>query len=72
MNSVYRKFFIYVHKNLFVPQTSDFLEKSALIFLYNFHREHSVLKLKIKKLSSKINVKDIKTRVFFNYTEANL
>ena len=72
MNSVYRKFFIYVHKNLFVPQTSDFLEKLPLIFLYNFHSEHSVLKWKIKKLSPKINVKDIKTRVVFNYTEANL
>ena len=27
---------IYVHKNLFVPQTSDLLEEFALIFLRNF------------------------------------
>ena len=63
LNSVYRKFFIYVHKLFFVPQTSDFSEKLALIFLYNFHREHSLLKLKIKKLSPKTNVKKHKTRV---------
>ena len=51
-------------KDLFKPQTLDFLEKLALIILYNFHREHSLLNLKIKmKLSPKINVKDIKTRV---------
>ena len=36
------------------------LKKSALIFLYNFHREHSLLKLVIKKLSPKINLKNIK------------
>ena len=41
------------------------LEKLALIFLYNFHREHSLLKSIIKKLSPKINVKNIKNRVFF-------
>ena len=63
LNSVYRKFFIYVHKNLFAPQTSDLLEKLALIFLYNFHCDHILLTLKIKKLSPKINVKNIKTRV---------
>ena len=28
-------------------------------FLYNFHREHSLLKSLIKKLSPKINVKNI-------------
>ena len=39
------------------------LEKLALIFLFNFHHEHSLLKLVIKKLSPKINVKNIKTRV---------
>ena len=63
LNSVYRKFFIYVHKNLFVPQTSDLLEKLALIFLYNFHHDHILLKLKIKKVITEINVKNIKTRV---------
>ena len=36
------------------------LGKLALLFLNNFHREHSVLKLVIKKLSPKINVKNIK------------
>ena len=49
-------------KNLFVPQTSDLLEKLALIFLYNFHSDHILLKLKMKKLLRKINVKNIKTR----------
>ena len=48
-----------------MPQTSDVLEKSALIFLYNFQHEHSWLKLIIKKLSPKINVKNMKNRVFF-------
>ena len=38
------------------------LEKLSLymIFFYNFHCEHSVQKLKIKRLSPKINVKNIK------------
>ena len=48
---------------MFVPQTSDHLEKSALVFLYNLHREHNLLKLIVKKLSPKINVKNIKNRV---------
>ena len=63
LNSVYRKFFIYVHKNLIAPQTSDLLEKLALVFLYNFHGDHMLLTLKIKKLSPKTNVKNIKPRV---------
>ena len=42
------------------PQTWDLLEKLALIFLYDFHHDHISLKLKIKKLSPKINVKNIK------------
>ena len=33
------------------------LEKLTLIFLYNFHREHGLIKLIRKKLSPKINVK---------------
>ena len=57
------KIFIYVHKNLFAPQTWDLLEKLALIFLYNFHREHGFIKLIRKQLSPKINVKNIKNRV---------
>ena len=35
---------------MFAPQTSDFLEKLALLFLNNFHHEHSLLKSKIKKV----------------------
>ena len=35
------------------------LVKLALIFLYNFHHDHSLLKLQTKKLSPKINVKNI-------------
>ena len=41
------------------------MEKLTLICFYNFHREHSLLKLVIKKLSLKINVTNIKTRVKF-------
>ena len=58
-NSVYCKIFIYIHKNLFVPQAQDHLEKLAEILLYNFHREHILLKLKIKKLLRKNNCKMI-------------
>ena len=57
--------FIYVHNNLFAPQASDFFEKSALIFLYRFHRDHNLLTLKIKKLWPENKVKNIKTRVKF-------
>ena len=32
----------------------------ALIFLYNFQRDHILLKLKIKKLLPKISVKSLK------------
>ena len=52
--------FIYVHKNLFAPQSWDLLEKLALIFLYNFHHKHGLIKLIRKKLLTKINVKNIK------------
>ena len=41
------KIFINVKKNLFAPQTC-LLKKLALIILYNFHHEHSLLKSKIK------------------------
>ena len=61
------KIFIYVHKNLFAPQTWDLLEKLALIFLYNFHHEHGLIKLIRKKLSPKINVKNIKKSSLTNY-----
>ena len=40
-----------------MPQAQDLLEKLAEILLYNFHREHILLKLKIKKLLRKIRSK---------------
>ena len=49
--------FIYIHKNLFAPQAQDLLEKLAEILLYNFHREHILLKVKTKKLLRKIKSK---------------
>ena len=59
MNSIYCKIFIYIHKNLFAPQAQDLLEKLAEILLYSFHREHILLKLKIKKLLRKIKSKNL-------------
>ena len=59
MNSIYCKIFIYIHKNLFAPQAQDRLEKLAEILLYNFHGEHILLKLKIKKLLRKIKSKNL-------------
>ena len=50
---------VYIHKNLFVPQAQDLLEKLAEILLYNFHREHILLKLKIKKLLRKNKSKNL-------------
>ena len=54
-------------KFLFAPQISNLLEKLALIFLYNFHCDHILLALKIKKLSPKINVKNIKKTRFLSH-----
>ena len=48
-----------MHKNLFAPQAQDHLEKLAAIMLYNFHREHILLKLKAKKLLRKIKSKNL-------------
>ena len=48
-NSICCEIFIYIHKKLFVPQAQDLLEKLAESLLYNFHREHILLKMKIKK-----------------------
>ena len=64
-NSIYCKIFNYIHKNLFAPQAQDLLEKLAEILLYNFHREHILLKLKIKKLLRKIKSKNLTAGVFF-------
>ena len=48
-----------MHKNQFAPQAQDLLEKLAEILLYNFHREHIFLKLKIKKLLQKNKSKNL-------------
>ena len=63
-NSIYCKIFIYIHKNLFAQQAQDLLEKLAEI-LYNFHREHILLKLKTKKLLRKISSKNLTAGVGF-------
>ena len=64
-NSIYCKIFIYIHKNLFVPQAQDLLEKLAEILLYNFHRKHILLKLKTKKLLRKIKSKNLTAEFLF-------
>ena len=48
------------------PQAQDVFEKLAESLLYNFHREHILLKLKIKKLLRKISSKNL-TAGFFNW-----
>ena len=60
---MYCKIFIYIHKKLFVPQAQDLLEKLAEILLYNFRREHILLKLKIKKLLRKNRSKNLSAGV---------
>ena len=67
-NSIYCKIFIYIHKNLFVPQAQDLLEKLAEILLYNFHREQILLKLKTKKLLRKIKSKNLTAGVCFFFS----
>ena len=64
-NSIYCKIFNYIHKNLFAPQAHDLLEKLAESLLYNFHREHVLLKLKIKKLLREIRSENLTAGVFF-------
>ena len=54
---------IYVQRKLQLLECWNRLEKLALIFLYNSHGEDKLLKLKIKKLLPKINVKNINHRV---------
>ena len=51
---------IYAQSKLQYLWCRNRLEKLALMFLYNVDREHSLLKPIIKKLSPKINVKNIK------------
>ena len=48
-----------MHKNLFALQAQDRFEMLAEILLYNFHREHILLKLKTKKLLRKIKSKNL-------------
>ena len=55
MNSIRCKIFKYIHKNLFAPQAPDFLEKLA----DNFHGEHILLKLKIKRLLRNMSSKNL-------------
>ena len=57
-SSIYTKFCLR-HKH------KTFLEKLAEILLYNFHREHILLKLKIKKLLRKIKPKNLTAGFFF-------
>ena len=40
---------MYIHKNLFLPQKPDLLEKFGDSLLYNFHREHIFAKIEDKK-----------------------
>ena len=49
-----------------MPQAQDLLEKLAEILLYNFHREHILLKLKIKKLLRKNKSKNLTAGVYFS------
>ena len=48
-----------LYTNLLAPQVQDLLEKFAESLLYNFHREHKLLKLKLKKLLRKIRSKNL-------------
>ena len=48
-----------IHKNLFEPHTPDHWEKFTESLLYNFHREHILLKLKIKNYCKKLGLKTL-------------
>ena len=58
IKDVYRKFFISVHKNRFAPQTLGLLEKLALIFTNNCHRDHTLLTLTRKDMTVNCHIKD--------------
>ena len=45
--------------NLFAPQATDLLEKLAEFLLYNFRREHILLRFKIKKILRKLVLKNL-------------
>ena len=63
----------YIHENLFAPQAQDLLEKLAEMFLNTLHREHILLKLKIKILLRKIKSKNLTAGVvvFFSKNAYN-
>ena len=48
-----------MHKNPFEPQAPDHLEKVAESLIYNFHREHILLKFKIKNHSKNLVLKTL-------------
>ena len=52
-NSIYFKILNYIHK------TPDHLEKLGESLLYNFHRKHNLLKLKIKSYWEKLVLKTL-------------
>ena len=56
---------IYKNKSVCITNFGLFGEIGAIFFLYNFYREHSLLKLKIKKL--KISVQNIKKSIFLDF-----
>ena len=53
-----------LYLSLKAPQAQYLLEKMAKILLYNFHREHILLKLKTKKLLRKNKSKNLTAGVF--------
>ena len=55
-----------------MPQAQDLLEKLAEILLYNFHREHIWLILKIKKLLRKIKSKNLTAGVYEIFTAVKI
>ena len=48
-----------IYTNQYVPQASDLFEKLVESLLNNFHREHILLKLKIKKILRKISSRNL-------------
>ena len=60
-----------MHKNPFEPQAPDHLEKLAESLLYNFHREHILLKYKksyrenlvLKTLQLEFSVRNIRRSI---------
>ena len=55
--------FIAKSSSLYSKQATNLLEELAESFLYNFHREHILLNLKIKKILRKISSQNLKAGV---------